>query len=666
MLATSFAVVLAACGGGGDGGGANGGDAGGGGSGGGDGDGGGPPPPVASKIDFRDEIVYQILTDRFVNGDASNDSGRLDRPADAVDPENPVGWHGGDFAGIQQKVEEGYFQDLGFTTLWISPVVLQVPPPGNGGGVNASEPFVGFHGYWADRFDQIEPHFGDLDDLVALGKAADAAGIELIVDVVVNHVGPGSVLLDQHPDWFRRGSACGNDEVTLCLAGLPDFRQEVPEATDFLLDTIDWLRREVPSIDGLRMDTMKHVGDAFWSEFFAPGSPADPTGIWTVGEVFDGRVATIARYLDAVGAPSVFDFPLRFAVVDSLARGGTVRRIADVFAQDTAYDDPTLLSTFLDNHDVVRFTSEAESAGATAEETDRRLDMALTLLYTARGIPVVYYGTEIAMRGRGDSYALPIGESSREDMDFSQLTSTSIDERLKTLADLRQRFPALRRGGQRTLFTPGDRCQPANSSLDAAADFGDRLYVRGSFDGWANPPPESQSFVNLGSRQYEAAVELGAARHAFKVAAADWSPEFTNPDRDAGIGVPITLRAVPGTDTNTEIDIAASGCYVFALDATSTTNPVLTVSGRTGGAADPDVFAFARTMTGEVALVVVINNERSEVDLAALAGGGIDVSGLLPDGDAADVSGLAIALDVSDGRLRGRVPALSAVVLATE
>ncbi len=109
------------------------------------------------------------------------------------------------------------------------------------------------------------------------------------------------------------------------------------------------------------MDTMKHVGDAFWAQFFAAGSPASARSFWTVGEVFDGSVARIAHYLDAVGSPSVFDFPLKFAIVDSLARGGSTRRIAEVFAQDGQYSDPTRLSTFLDNHDVWRFASEAEA-----------------------------------------------------------------------------------------------------------------------------------------------------------------------------------------------------------------------------------------------------------------------------------------------------------------
>jgi len=656
MLLTGLLAAFAACSGGG---GSNGGS-----------DGGSvgvtppPPPPVTSTGEFRDEIVYQLLTDRFHNGDASNDSGSLDRRGDALDLTNPVGWHGGDFAGIRRKIEEGYFRSMGFTAIWISPVVLQVPPPGNGGGVNAGKPFVGFHGYWADRFDQIEPHFGDLAALKALGATADAAGIKLVVDVVVNHTGPGSILNTQNPAWFRIGNQCGADDVTMCLAGLPDFRQEAPGVTDFLLGTIRYLRDNVPSIDGLRMDTMKHVGDPFWTQFFAPGSPGDARALWTVGEVFDGSVARIAHYLDVVGSPSVFDFPLKFAIVDSIARGARTSRIAEVFAQDSQYEDPTLLAVFIDNHDVWRFASEAEAAGVPASEADQRLDVALTLIYAARGIPVVYYGTEIAMRGRGDSYALPIGESSREDMDFAALSNSRFDERLKSLAATRLRYPALRRGAQRTLHSPGSSCQPPASALDPAADFGDRLYVRGSFDSWANPPPASQRLVNLGGRRYEAAVAIAAGAHQFKVAAADWSPEFSNPDQVTVIGAPITLGSAPGAATNSRVSITAAGCYAFALDATSTTSPVLTVTSRASGAAEPDVLAIARTMAGERSVVVVVNNERTAVDLGSLADGGVDVQGLLPDGAVTDVTGVGVTLQVGASRLAGTVPALTAVVLA--
>jgi glycosidase len=657
--------MAAACGGGGGSGGGSGGDPGGGsggGTGGGSG-GGGNPPPVTSTADFRDEIVYQILTDRFANGDATNDGGQLNRRGDALDLGNPVGWHGGDFAGIRRRIEEGYFQRMGFTAIWISPVVLQVPPPGNGGGVNSAKPFVGFHGYWAERYDAVEPHFGDLAALKALGAAADAAGIKLVVDVVVNHVGPGSTLLGQQPTWFRTGSQCGSDDVTMCLAGLPDFRQEVPGVPDYLIGTIRWLRDNVPSVDGVRMDTMKHVGDGFWAQYFAAGSPADARSFWTVGEVFDGSVSRIARYLDTVGSPSVFDFPLKFALVDSLARGASTRRIAEVLAQDATYKDPTRLATFLDNHDVWRFASEAEAGGATPAEADRRLDVALTVLYTVRGTPVVYYGTEIAMRGRGDSYDLPIGASSREDMDFARLAGSAVDERIKALADARRQYPALRRGTQRTLLAPGDNCRPPSSALDPAADFGDALYVRGSFDSWANPPSASQRFVNLGSRQYEAAVTLGAATHQFKIGAADWAPEFTNASQPVVVGAPVTLGAQPGTNTNARLTIAAPGCYAFALNGTNLASPVLTVTGPAAGDSDPDVLAYARTMPGERSIVVVVNNERVAVDLGTLAGGGVAVSGLLLDGVVTDLTGSGTSLTVSGGRLRGVVPALGAVVL---
>jgi glycosidase len=290
--------------------------------------------------------------------------------------------------------------------------------------------------------------------------------------------------------------------------------------------------------------------------------------------------------------------------------------------------------------------------------------MALTLIYTARGIPVVYYGTEIALRGQGDSYDKPIGASSREDMDFSKLAASRFDERLKALADARRKYAALRRGAQRTLLAPGSGCRPPSSSLDAAADFGDRLFVRGSFDSWANPPPESQLLANLGSRQYEAAVELPAGRQEFKIAAADWSPEFTNPAQDTLVGVPVALSSLPGTNTNARINVAAAGCYSFALNATSTAKPVLTVTQRSGAAPDPDVFAYARTLTGEKAVVVAINNQRTAVELAALPGGGIDVQGLLASGAVTEITGTAGNLQVSGGRLIGTLPAMSAAAVA--
>ncbi len=114
-------------------------------------------------VDFRDEIIYWALTDRFFNGDTTNDNGNGDRAGDTADPNNIRAWHGGDFAGLAAKIEEGYFQAMGFTAIWISPVVYQVPAIDGGD-------FAAYHGYWLENYDDPEPHFGswqELNDLVA-------------------------------------------------------------------------------------------------------------------------------------------------------------------------------------------------------------------------------------------------------------------------------------------------------------------------------------------------------------------------------------------------------------------------------------------------------------------------------------------------------------------
>ncbi len=625
-----------------------------------------PPPPPAppAAVDFSEEIIYWALTDRFANGDPANDDGDLDRAGDAADATNPIGWHGGDFAGIAAKIREGYFQRMGFTAIWISPVVLQVPAPGTGGGVNSGRLFSAFHGYWAERFDAIEPHFGTLAELRDLVDGAHAEGLKIIIDVVVNHTGYDAALVQREPDWFRTGAECGSGEVTQCLAGLPDFRQEVPEVTAFLLDAVDWLRTET-GLDGIRMDTMKHVGDAFWAEFFAAGGPGDPAALWTVGEVFSADVNRIAHYLDDVGSPSVFDFPLRGAIVDAIARGGPVSRVAAVFAEDSVYSDPLRLTTFIDNHDVPRFMSEAGAVYPEAAARER-LDMALSLIYLARGIPSVYYGTEIAMRGLGDPYDQPLGESNREDMDFGALAASTIDERLAALAAARRTYPSLVRGAQTTLYEPAaaSGCAAPDRGLDPSADFGDVLYVRGSFDGWANPPPAGQVFRNQGAQVYLARLEIASGDHEYKVAAADWGPEFANTTEPTRLGVPITLSPASGVGSNGRISLPQRACYEFSLSAGSTTNPVLTVDAVAVADRAGDVLAFRRAAAGETPVVVVVNNDDQPVELADL-GGGIEVSGSLTDGaPLIEITGRAHALTIAGGRLVGAVPGRTVLALA--
>ncbi|PNY81428.1 alpha-amylase family glycosyl hydrolase [Deinococcus koreensis] len=418
-----------------------------------------PDPLQALKArDWRDETIYFAMTDRFANGNPANDNGPNRGAGDVADRANPLGWHGGDFAGLKAKIEEGYFGRMGFTSIWVSPVVLQVPAiPGPTSGPNAGKLFAGYHGYWAEDFFKVDPHLGTMAEYKELIKAAHKNDIRILQDVVVNHAGYDATLTKTKPEWFHTKADCdaSTNKTTDCdLAGLPDFKQERPDVTAYLNDFIEYWRKET-GIDGLRIDTMKHVPDSYWKQFFAPGGVGDPKKLWSVGEVFDGSPAYLARFMDELGAPSVFDFALHFAFKDQMSSaGGNLDRMADVFAQDGVYRDATRLTTFVDNHDVRRFVNEVTSRGGTPAQAAERLDMALSTMYLSRGTPSVWQGSEYAQVGEGDPYNFPTGQGNREDMDFSKLASSTLDERLGALAGARQQYRALTRGAQQELWRP--------------------------------------------------------------------------------------------------------------------------------------------------------------------------------------------------------------------
>lgn len=418
-----------------------------------------PEPPVKNPgpVVNGQDIIYFALTDRFANGDTSNDNGAKNKLGDEKNLENPMGWHGGDFKGITQKIKEGYFQKMGFTAIWISPVYLQVPAQPVDKGPNAGKVHTGYHGYWAEDFFKVDPHYGTLDDLKELVKTAHKNGLKIVQDMVVNHAGYGAKLVTDKPAWFNSDADCkasSNGDVDCGLAGLPDFKQSNPEVTKFLNDSVAYWIKEV-GINGIRMDTMKHVEDAYWKQFFKAGGVADPAKIWTVGEVLGGDVNFNKKFINDLGSPALFDFPLQFAIREQLnTANGDLNRIASVFDQDNAYNDPNKLVTLVDNHDVRRFMSEAMESGVSEAEARERLEMALGLIYTSRGTPSVYYGTEIAMQGKGDPFNNIKGQTNREDMDFSKLATSTLDERLKALSDARKASKALREGKQEILSRP--------------------------------------------------------------------------------------------------------------------------------------------------------------------------------------------------------------------
>lgn len=357
--------------------------------------GGGAGPQAADSSVWRRQAIYLVLPDRFYNGSTANDNLGA---AGCYDPANPRKFHGGDWAGLRQKL--GYLKDLGMTAVWVTPAYKQVGQLGDGS--------CGYHGYWPDYVDPddgaLEPKLGTSSDLSGLiaDLHSSTYGMKFILDMVVNHAGYNARVVSQRPSWFHSPSECTNDE-TCALAGLPDFKQEDPTVASYLTNlSKGWVSRF--ALDGIRMDTAKHVPIAYWRDSWIPGVGSVRAGLFNVAEVFrEGSANDLKPYLDA-GFDSAFNFPLRRALVNAFAKDGSVDQVAQRVQDDLGIlglSRHLMLTNLLDNHDVPRFVNEP-GFGVPEDEIRRRYHLALAALFTLPGIPQVYYGNELGMYGGSD------------------------------------------------------------------------------------------------------------------------------------------------------------------------------------------------------------------------------------------------------------------------
>ena len=360
------------------------------------------------------DVIYLIMPDRFSNGDPSNDQPLLDRAKGRY-------YHGGDFQGILSKLD--YFKELGVTALWLNPWY------DNYDGLNRKEtydgqPITDYHGYGAVDFYGVEQHFGTLDKLIELVDQAHAHGIKIIQDQVANHTGPYHLWTQDPPTptWYNGTVAqhLANDWQTWTLIDphatpamrrstlegwfidiLPDLNQNDQETEAYLIqNSLWWVGRT--GLDAIRQDTLPYAPRTYWSSWMRALKAEFPK-LQAIGEVFDGDPALVSFFQGGVrqfddidsGVDTVFDFPVYFQIRAAFARGESLRAIPRMLAHDSLYPNPGALVTFLGLHDVQRFMNET---GATIDG----LKLAWTFLFTARGLPLVYYGDEIAMRGGND------------------------------------------------------------------------------------------------------------------------------------------------------------------------------------------------------------------------------------------------------------------------
>ena len=430
---------------------------------------------------FAKRAVYFLMTDRFVNGDQSNDQRQqgganktFDRPvagAPAGESDN-IGYLGGDFKGIENNAD--YIKEMGFDAIWLTPIVDNPDEAFTGGdavqwkGMFQDKGKTGYHGYWGSNFYTVDEHLPSEDlDFGTLNHELSERGIHTVLDIVANHGSPAFSMPSPQPKYgqiFDKNGTLVADHQNLPAAKLDpagnplhrffntktemvqlsDLNENNPAVMDYLIGAyLQWIDQ---GADAFRIDTIKHMPLSFWAEFSRRIRAKHPD-FFLFAEAFDYDAGKIAPFSWAEnGGISVLDFPLKAKLADAFGhRQAGFETLADALHLDSGlYQNPYELMTFYDNHDMPRL--DAKDSGF--------ID-AHNWLFTARGIPVIYYGSETGfMRGKAEH------EGNRNYYGQARIDaglSHPIYQGLQRIANIRRESPALQQGLQLNLLLKGDR-----------------------------------------------------------------------------------------------------------------------------------------------------------------------------------------------------------------
>lgn len=350
------------------------------------------------------DVLYLITPDRFANGNTANDNW----DSVSVNRNSPNARHGGDYAGVSQKLD--YMKDLGITTVWLNPIQENKMRGGS------------YHGYAITDFYNSDPRFGTNEEFKELTKTTHQKGMKMVMDMVLNHCGSSHWWMKDLPakNWINNdGVFLQTNHATVSVMdihaspterntflngwftrGMPDLNQRNPHLATYLIqNSIWWI--EYARIDGIRQDTYSYMDFDFLARWNKEVYDEYPN-FNIVGETWYNK-ATSPAWWQAKSAlnkknpylKTPMDFSLTFAMqkaFDGQTDNGYLNDIFEDIAQDFIYADPYNMLTFLDNHDLSRFSRK--------EDTDlKRYKQGLALLLTTRGIPQIYYGTEVLMVG---------------------------------------------------------------------------------------------------------------------------------------------------------------------------------------------------------------------------------------------------------------------------
>lgn len=431
--------------------------------------------PHASFV-WDDALIYMVMTDRFVNGNQSND-GDLTNAADGAD------WLGGDFAGVTAMIESGYFADLGVNALWLTP--FNTAANGTGKAADGVHDVAAYHGYWPVEARGIDPRLGTEEELHAMVEAAHAAGIRIMMDFVVNHVHEQHEYFQNHPDWFNTGCICGQANCDWTehrldcqfTAYMPDVNWRQRNASEqFIADALWWL--ETFDLDGARIDAVKHVENLAIANLVARINARFETvgtDLYLKGETAMGwsghslednqaQYGAINAYMGPNGLDGQADFVLYHAVVDNVFVSGNENyQHLDYWtnrSQDQ-YTPGSLMVPYVGSHDVSRLTSRADTGtgdaynqwvedGLPGQPGDVSAYNAALQAYgwllTTPGAPLLYYGDEYGEFGGADPDNRHLYRNSSSWSDHER----SLFENLSELGRLRADSVALRQGAYST------------------------------------------------------------------------------------------------------------------------------------------------------------------------------------------------------------------------
>ena len=414
----------------------------------------------AGDFDWDEAVIYFAVTDRFFDGDASNNDAYGVGDYN-VGEKGGSSYHGGDFAGLNQKLD--YLKDLGVNTIWITPIVENITEDQHDNETDTAT--YGYHGYWASDFTKLNKHLGKEQQFKALLDAAHSKGMKIMVDVVLNHAGYGredyfnSILTDADGNSISMirdsSNTISGDDKYDSLSDLPDFVTENKAVTDQLVAwQTEWMSKY--NIDYYRVDTVKHVETTTWAAFKNSLTKINPD-FKMIGEYSGAGYANNAGELGTGTMDALLDFDFNdFA--QNFVTGNISSVENSLQKRNNAINNTSVMGSFLSSHDedTLQYKLVNESK-ISEEEAYNLMKVAATLQITAKGQPVLYYGEEI---GQGGANNWPL-QTNRRDFDWTELEkqkadSNSIYNHYKTMLAIRNAYTDVFARGNRSTVAVSD------------------------------------------------------------------------------------------------------------------------------------------------------------------------------------------------------------------